>query len=266
LGGGDEAELYEQFNPRLAALVRARVNTSPDVIEDACSFAWEQFMRYQPDRSRGWRTWLLTTAERQAWRLHRERADHLSIDADRDSETPAVRFESADPRSDRSDHAEALEALRVLATLPERRRRAMEMHVAGFTYDEIAAKLGIGRARVNHLIREANAAIQAEHARITGNDVPRSRRAARLSALENDPPAWLVSAIGRFRKRDSEQAKRAWRRAALAIDDYRQTHGAHLREQPLGERPTDPAAARAFDLAARAAARSKETRAHGLER
>jgi hypothetical protein len=65
----------------------------------------------------------------------------------------------------------------------------MEMNVAGFNYDEIAAKLGIGRARVNHLIREANAAIQAEQARITRNDVPRSRRAARLSTLENDPPS-----------------------------------------------------------------------------
>jgi hypothetical protein len=84
----------------------------------------------------------------------------------------------------------------------------MEMHVAGFTYDEIAAKLGIGRARVNHLIREANAAIQAEQARITGSDVPRSRRAARLSALEHDPPAWLVSAIGASAR--TTPSRRSW--------------------------------------------------------
>jgi hypothetical protein len=37
--GGDEAELYERFNPRLIALVRGLVNTSPDIVEDACAFA-----------------------------------------------------------------------------------------------------------------------------------------------------------------------------------------------------------------------------------
>src|SRR5215210_522462 len=38
---------------RLVAIVSWRVNTSPEIVEDACSFAWEQFMRYQPDRNRG---------------------------------------------------------------------------------------------------------------------------------------------------------------------------------------------------------------------
>jgi hypothetical protein len=124
-------------------------------------------MWYQPDRKRAWRAWLVSTAERQAWRLYRAQLDYRSIDADRDAETPGLGFEHADPRSDRSDHVEALEALHVLAAAPEGRRRAMELHVAGLTYDEIAAELGIGKARVNHLITEANTAIREERARLT---------------------------------------------------------------------------------------------------
>jgi hypothetical protein len=49
---GDETELYEQFNRRLMLKVAGLVNTSPDIIEDACAFAWVQFMRYQPSRER----------------------------------------------------------------------------------------------------------------------------------------------------------------------------------------------------------------------
>jgi len=46
------------------------VNTSPDIVDDACNFAWMEFMRCQPDRDRNWRSWLVTTAQREAWRLH----------------------------------------------------------------------------------------------------------------------------------------------------------------------------------------------------
>jgi len=97
-------------------------------------------MRYQPDRKRAWRAWLVTTAERQAIRLHRAEAAHVSM-VERTDEAEWIR-EPADPRSDRAERAEAVDALRVLAAVPERRRRVMELHVAGFTYDEIAAKLG----------------------------------------------------------------------------------------------------------------------------
>jgi DNA-directed RNA polymerase specialized sigma24 family protein len=69
---GDEAQLYEQFNRELVRKVRAR-STRPELIEDACSFDWVQFMRFAPDRERSWRAWLLTTAEREAWWLHRLR-------------------------------------------------------------------------------------------------------------------------------------------------------------------------------------------------
>ena len=37
-------------------------------------------MRVQPDRERNWRAWLITTAEREAWRLRREEAKTLSFE------------------------------------------------------------------------------------------------------------------------------------------------------------------------------------------
>lgn len=62
----------------------------------------------------------------------------------------------------------------------------------------------------------------------------------------------------------------AWRRAAIAIDDYRREHGPRLGTESLGMRPSEPRAVRSFDLAQRAIAVSREarlpTRARSLER
>ena len=49
---GDEPELYLAFNPELVKLIEHDVRAAPEDIEDACSFAWIQFFRYQPDRER----------------------------------------------------------------------------------------------------------------------------------------------------------------------------------------------------------------------
>ena len=77
---GDEADLFLAFNRRLVRTTQFRGNTSPDTADDACAFAWIQFMRHQPDRNRHWRAWLFTTAEREAWRLHREAVETLPED------------------------------------------------------------------------------------------------------------------------------------------------------------------------------------------
>ena len=56
---GDEAELFRTFNRDLQRRVSSRVRvSSPQVVEDACSFAWAQFMQHQPDRGHSWRSWL----------------------------------------------------------------------------------------------------------------------------------------------------------------------------------------------------------------
>src|SRR5262249_50384182 len=69
---GDEAELFRDYNDHLMRQIDRHVTTSsPHTVEDACSFAWAQFLRYQPNRSDNWRGWLFQTAIREAWLIER---------------------------------------------------------------------------------------------------------------------------------------------------------------------------------------------------
>ena len=47
---GDEAELFQRFHRRLTRIVQGLVKTSPDIVDDACNYAWMEFIRHQPDR------------------------------------------------------------------------------------------------------------------------------------------------------------------------------------------------------------------------
>ena len=47
---GDEDALFRKYDPSLRRIVRRIVNTSPDIVDDACNFAWLQFMRHQSSR------------------------------------------------------------------------------------------------------------------------------------------------------------------------------------------------------------------------
>src|SRR5690242_15264405 len=61
-------------------------HVSHQTVEDACSFAWAQFLTDQPDRDRNWRSWMFRTAQREAWLLHRRegRADLRGSDENAD--------------------------------------------------------------------------------------------------------------------------------------------------------------------------------------
>lgn len=48
--------------------MRSHVVAPDALIEDACSTAWEQFMRYQRERGEKLFGWLRTVAIREAWR------------------------------------------------------------------------------------------------------------------------------------------------------------------------------------------------------
>ena len=112
-----------------------------------------------------------------------------------------------------------------LAVLPESQREIAFMRAAGWHYTEIAECLGITKARVNKLLVRADARLRE----LDQRDLePQSERAARLSELEQDPPSWLIVAIGRPPRagpgRGREELRLQWRRLALAIDDFRATH------------------------------------------
>ena len=260
---GDEADLFREFNDILLAAVAKRVNTSRAIVEDACAFAWLQFLLHPPDRQRAWRAWMIKVAERRAWLLHREDLIETTYEV-RNEGGVSVLPDPVDHRDRTEQYLDVTAALETLAQLPERRRQAKELHVQGYTYEEIAPVLGVSSTRVDHLVREANQAIREISDRAEVESRPRSSRAARLEVLERHPPHWLTPIIGRPWKTKVERLM-AWKAAALAIDDYRRDHlkpGDGL----LGERPADPCAARSYDLAVRAAERVHAIDSRGLER
>ena len=55
---GDEARMFAIYVPRLRAQVRRIVRTSLENVDDACSFAFLQLLRYQPDRDSAY-AWLV---------------------------------------------------------------------------------------------------------------------------------------------------------------------------------------------------------------
>jgi RNA polymerase sigma factor (sigma-70 family) len=253
---GDEAQLFAAYNDVLVRQLRRQVRTTPQIIEDACSIAWSRFLRDQPSREQNWRGWLFRTAQREAWRLDRERARNTSIHLDAAQATRRER-QLADPSDEhrRRDDFEAV--VQAFETLPPRLRQIAFLRALGADYSELQALLGVSHTRIAHLIRRANDRMRDAVARQEFLPEPLPPRAQRLHDLETAPPLWLTSAIGRP---DSSRGGRqgyatrllAWRRAALAIDDYRALTGFAAEDAALGTRPSGERSARAYDAALRA--------------
>ena len=66
---GDEAELFREHSDDLLRIVRSLVAAPEAMVEDACAMAWEQLLRYQPERGPTLIGWLRVVAVREAWRL-----------------------------------------------------------------------------------------------------------------------------------------------------------------------------------------------------
>jgi RNA polymerase sigma factor (sigma-70 family) len=161
--------------------VNDTTDASREVVEDACMFAWKQFMRYQPDRDRGWRRWLITTAQREVWQLTGVERDHDSLDDPLSSfSSIVVGDQLADPHDQVEIRSRLRRALGALAHVPERRRQVKALHVTGYTYDEIGERLGMRYTRVNALIAEANRTIRAEWEKADPQPVEMTERPALL--------------------------------------------------------------------------------------
>ncbi len=149
---GDEAEVYNAHRLALECAVRRAVNAPAACIEDACSFAWLQFLRLQPDRDTVF-PWLRTVAIREAWRLsRRERRDGHLEDA------PAWEERTATESLRRT--TEAHHALESLAALPHRQRRYLTLLVSGHSYAEIARTTGATYTNVNKHLTRARASLR----------------------------------------------------------------------------------------------------------
>jgi RNA polymerase sigma factor (sigma-70 family) len=254
---GDEATLFREYNDELVRVVGGAVRTSHSNVEDACAFAWSQFLVHQPDRDRSWKAWLFRVAQREAWKLHRHatRAElEFGAEQDASADLPTQR-DTWDLVCARSGAAEALQTLHAL---PPRMRRAAMLRVAGLSYDEIAHTTGDTPRTVHRLLRQADERIRDAVIKRRAGERPSHARAHRLDELERQPPDWLVRAIGYppTGKRCPMQTVIRWRRAAMLIDDYRTTHGVSHPSDPLGGLPADPAAARWYARVEASIARS----------
>ena len=222
---GDEAELFELYNAAHAS-AGGVVRTSPEVIEDACSIAWAQFLRHQPDRNREWRAWLFRTAQREAL-VPRSAAsrDEALRGCLRDSSLLDSR--TCDERDAFRERDELEAAVDVLAQLPPRLRQIAFLRATdtGTRRSEITGDAKRGCPHWSAGLTSTS----TTHFRSSTRRRSRCRRESeRLRELESSAPGWLSA-----RSVDPPTARRPrprnapldWRRAALAIDDYRQLAG-----------------------------------------
>lgn len=268
---GDEAALFREFNDELLRLIRRSVRTTPEITEDACAFAWAQFLRYQPDRERNWRGWLFRVAQYEAWSLDRAERSTVHLRASERDEAEFSAPEPADPRDVLRIREELAEVVDVVGRLPPRLQRLVLLHAAGHRYADITELTGDSYTRVNALLARARERIRNERAKLEPELRRPVARTERLEALEADPPDWMRAHIGappRRGRRDvgSTAELLLWRRAALALDDYRRDHKPDLGGEPA-HRPPDRAALRAWGSVVAAIQRLEAARTvdRGLE-
>lgn len=141
--------LYREFAAELVNIVAGRLGWPRARVEDGCQRAWAILLR-RSDVLDGPspRGWLVTVARRAC--LHELRDTPLPLDR-----AP----EPTGPDLDTLLHARA--ALRQVAALRPVRRRVFERHLAGLTYDEVAAELGVTYTNVNRQVTESRAELRA---------------------------------------------------------------------------------------------------------
>jgi DNA-directed RNA polymerase specialized sigma24 family protein len=157
---GDEEALYRAHHTRLLRLIAHDVSARPQVIEDACAFAWAELLARQPERT-SIVGWLRIVASREAIRL----AQHDRVTVPMSALDPGRLLASSRPMccppADADDHCHALEALAMVAGLPERKRTFLAAKVAGYSYNEIAAQLDVSWLTVNRQLVRARTAVRA---------------------------------------------------------------------------------------------------------
>lgn len=154
---GDEAQLFRDHEVALRAAVRHFVHgADPAVIDDACSYAWLQLLRTQPERGDTLFTWLRTVAVREGWRLaQREQRDaHLELVPDW---TDRI---AGDTLTETVDAHQALDALAQLSPNP---RRCLTLIVSGHSYDDVVRITGRSYSGVNKSLVKARRQLRRHH-------------------------------------------------------------------------------------------------------
>lgn len=157
---GDEHQLFVDLQPELVGMLRATLVTRDQTVEDACGFAWMQFVVHQPQR-RYARAWLYVVARHEALRLI-DCEDRMVLTGNAE-ECVAPRPAAAFGAEDEPDplRARAVEALEALAGLPARQRQLLTLKVAGFSYRELVSMEGSSYSAVNRHLARARAGVRA---------------------------------------------------------------------------------------------------------
>ena len=244
---GDEEQLFRTYDKRLRRATQLAVRTSPEIVDDACAHAWMKLLSHQPRRETAF-AWLKAVARNEALRLERLQRRLVTVDRGLD-ESPAV--EPVAQRASVETAQGLLEVRERLEELPERLREIVFLSAAGWRYKELADRTGVSVPRVGQLIAQAGSRLREIDIREHDATSPRSLR---LRELENEPPRYVLAAIGRLpspnRRGIAEETRREWRRLALAIDKFRDDN--HVTD-PFAALGSDALAPGRDDLARRIA-------------
>ena len=141
--------LYREFAPSLIGVVARDLRRPRASVEDACQEAWAILAR-RPDVLDGPspRGWLVRVAIHEYIRAARS--------------APLALEQAHEPLAPPLDTLlEARRALRQVAALRPVRRRVFERHLAGLSYHEIEAELGVTYTNVNRHVKESRAELRA---------------------------------------------------------------------------------------------------------
>jgi len=142
--------LYREYAPELVGTVAGQLGWPRARVEDGCQRAWVILLR-RPDVLDGPspRGWLVTVARHACVRELRDAPPLLAADP---PERPAPPLDTL---------LDARQALRQVAALRPVRRRVFERHLAGLSYREIEAELGVTYTNVNRQVTESRAELRA---------------------------------------------------------------------------------------------------------
>jgi RNA polymerase sigma-70 factor (ECF subfamily) len=151
------APLYRRYAPRVYGYCLRRLvdrERAADATSQTFIRALGALPRFDPDPAKPgatFRAWLFTIAHNVVMDAHRRHRPHASLDAPaEDGEPAAARLR--DPARSPEDHAiagdEARRVRAVLAVLPERQRRILELRLADLSGAEIAEALGMSLSAV----------------------------------------------------------------------------------------------------------------------
>lgn len=150
---GDEAELFRAHHDRLVGRLSRHLGGERDIAEEACTLAWLQLLRLQPERTDTLVGWLYTVAKHEAYALLRRRRREVAHD---ELEPDPAAAAAGDP----FEQLAQVDLLALIGQLSPQQRLALGLFARGYSYREICAATGKSYTWVNRHITEGRARIR----------------------------------------------------------------------------------------------------------